>query len=168
MFLSTMDFKNEEQLKEKILKTIDLYQKQLHVAQEVLTTLKKYEGKKITARIKTELSNNPRLEPYTIYYSKQYYMYELVVWGSGIDYGERMLMVLGYVNQNDTVNIEKVTEHFQCYLLNQERIQKLKQGLNILSSLCSRWNDEIRKLKEINHEAEHYELQYEFDLINQK
>jgi hypothetical protein len=53
-----------------------------------------FDGKPITKRIATAVEK--ALPEYTVYYERQYGMFHVIIWGNGIEYGDRLSLLLGY------------------------------------------------------------------------
>jgi len=86
------------ELKTKILEIIDRQKTRAQMNYELICivrdTLKPFDGKKINARIKTAVAKV--LPLHTIYFDKRHGMFHLMIWGNGIEYDQRMDILLGY------------------------------------------------------------------------
>ena len=120
--------------------------------------LEKFEGKQITKRIETEVKK--QLPEYTIYYKHDYTMFQLVVWGNGIDYNKNKTFYFGY-DSNPYVNMVKIRESNQCHDLEKSRYEKLEQiTLKMIEEKCNLWNSGLDQLKSVYQWAGEYKIQY--------
>lgn len=151
---------SESELTAKIAAMIarqDLNYKTWKIAESVIV---KFDGQKITKRIATALSKE--LPDYTVYYDTNHGMYDLVIWGNGIPYDNRISIYLGYVYDNNAiVNIDKVRELNTCHELELGRMELLLSlPAAELQAAISSWNTALAELQRIHKWAEKYGLEY--------
>ena len=60
------------------------------------------------------------------------------------------------------VKIENVRKFNQCYVLEEGRVERMKEGLREVDYLINKWNSAVKVLDEVNSEAENFELGFEF------
>jgi len=150
-------------LREAVETRIERKRENLVLIDLVFKICEKHEGRKITKRIATDLSKLVQMAAYTIYYRHEHGMYNLIVWGQGLPYKERLSALIGY-DECPTVDMGKIREYNQCYTLDAGRIKQLKKGIYLIPLLVARWNDAVRQLQDVNKEAEGYLLQYDIEI----
>lgn len=147
---------------EKALNRITRYQQQLDIVKKCLPIIEKYEGKKITKHIATAVSKE--FPSARVWLGDQYGMFHLNVCLEGQSLNDKVSMLLGYKDSRENVVMEKILENNQCYLLNEERIPKLKAGIDKIPALLEKRNKAIALLQEVFEEADKYEMTYDFDV----
>jgi len=164
MSIQFENLKDDNAIRRKAEERIKSFSQQLTIVKEVFEVLKRFEGKQINRRIQTALRESPTLAPYTIHYHKDYSWYGLRIWGNGLDYNHSSLSLnLGYIGEDDRLNLEKVKENFTGYFMNEDRIKRLQEGLPKIYGLCAKWNDTLKTLQAVNKEASRYGYEYFFD-----
>lgn len=151
-----------ESQKEKVLNRITSYQMGLDIVKKCLPIIEKYEGKKITKHIATAISKEfPNAR---VWLDDNYGMFHLNVCLEGLPLDQKVSMLLGYKDSRPDVVMEKIIENNQCYLLNEERIPKLKEGISKIPSLIEKRNKAISLFQELFTECDRYEMTYDFDV----
>lgn len=161
--------KDHEKIKKEIENRVAINAEQLRITNIVLKCVEeKFNGKEITKRIAIEIKK--LLPEYTVYYDKNHTMYHLKIWSnkdeSLINYDHSMSILLGYTN-TQYIDINKIKEYFQCYLLNESRNKALIEGLKHIKYFCDNWNEALKMLQTINEAAGKYGMEYDFE-INRK
>jgi hypothetical protein len=146
----------------KVNNRIERYQFQLDTIQRVLKVIKNYEGQKITKRIATAIQKEFG-EGYCVYLSTNYSFYEIHI-TKGNDYDNSVQIFLEYKDHGQTINYEKIVEKNQCYLLNEGRLVKLKDGISHIPELIAKRNQAIEILQTLVKQSETFEMDYDFDI----
>lgn len=104
----------------KVLEEVKLHNKVAMMYAEVYTymmeTLKNFHGKVVNRRIETALKKDPRLSKFIITYEIVARMYHINFWAQELGYEHRHHMFLGYVGQNDTLDIDNIRENNKGFL----------------------------------------------------
>ena len=141
-----------KQTKIDLQKYIDRVEKQLCVVHQVIDALKRMEGRTLNKRIATALGK--QLPMYSFLLSTPYTWYNLKIWESGVFRHnlnfDAIDLNLGYTNNTTSVDLSKIDEHNQRYLLDEGRLVEYRAKLNTIDQDCEKYNQAIRAL----HEAE--------------
>jgi hypothetical protein len=144
----------------KITKRIQDNQIRLDLIKTIAPVIAYYDGKKITKRIATKLEK--KLNKFTVYFSKDYGTYKLIIWGNGIDYNNRFTALIGY-HSNNTVNYDSFIKYNQCHFLNKGRNKLMKKGLQDIDSLVDNYNSLYENKMILEDKLKSFEMQYLFD-----
>lgn len=145
----------------KAQERINRYKLELDVVKKALPIIAKYEGKKITKHIITALLKE--FEGARIWLDDQYGMLHINIATNDIKIGDHVHMLVGFHTSQNTINIEYIKQKNQCYLLNEERIPKLKAGIEHIGEIVAIRNEIIEKHNLMTELAEKYEYDYDFD-----
>jgi hypothetical protein len=116
------------------------------------------EGQTISKRIETAIKKV--LPDYTIYYSYQFGMFHLVLWGNGIEYEKRKTFYLGYDN-NPVFSAEQLLKSNMSYELELSRAEKLATlPYSEIVAQADQWNNALAMMQAINQWAEPYQINY--------
>ena len=151
--------KNPQDLKLKIEKRIKRAQSNFELIQKVFKICEKFEGKRISKRIAGEFTKN--YPEYKVNYNPSYGMYHLKIWGNGLEWDDHLSSLICYHN-DPIVRLENVKKFNQCYVLEEGRVERMKEGLREVDYLINKWNSAVKVLDEVNSEAENFELGFEF------
>lgn len=137
------------------------YELELDIVKRALPIIEKFEGKKITKHIETAVKKV--FEADRVWLRDEYGMYQLKIVPAGMSFDSAISIILGYHSSN-VVNMKNIIERNQCYLLNEGRIVKLKNGIKHIAGLVEKRDKALALFAEIAVEAEKYEMNYDFDL----
>lgn len=154
----------KESQTEKVLNRIARCSEELELVNKIIIVLQKFEGKPITKRIATACQKV--YLDYRFSFDIKFGIFYLDVHKNG---NKIISCVLGYCTSNrwenpSHVSVERFKEHNQCYLLNAERIPRLKAGLNYISDLVAKRDEAISLLKDVENRAKLWEMEYDFKL----
>ena len=91
--------------KDDIRKLIESTMENVSLAELVRETLKPFDGKKITKRLATAVSE--ALPDHTVFYRNEYGTKALEIWGNGIDHRSRKAFTLGHDSEGPEFNHER-------------------------------------------------------------
>jgi hypothetical protein len=154
---------NTDEVLKRVEETQKKQLKDFEIVNKIQETLKPFEGKQITKRLGTAIE---KLYPEShVVYSTQYGMYQIYIWGNGIDYDKRLSFLLGYQGSQDIYTEESFNKYNQCHFLDKPRHEALESKKEKVPDWVNRWNKAAEELltiqKEIGNDA--YPLTSIFD-----
>jgi len=156
--------KNADEILDKISERIISNKLDLFFIKKVFAVVEKWNGKKITKRIISDLEKDPELSGWNVLYNTRYGMYHIDIFKQG---GHTFSALVCY-DSWPIVELEKVQEYNRCHTLNEGRNERLEGGKHMVKDLAKRWNAAIEELKAINKEAAGCELEYTFEIGRDK
>lgn len=152
--------KNAEKISNDISERITSNKLDLFFIEKVFAVVKKWDNKKITKRIISDLEKDPELSGWNVVYNTRYGMYHIDIFKQG---GHSFSALICY-DSWPIVSFGNVQEYNRCHTLNKERNERLEHAKPLVKSLTDRWNAAIEEIKAINAEAAKYELEYVFEI----
>ena len=146
---------NTKQIKENVIKTIDLLTLKLQAWERIIKLLlenkKRFEGKKVTKRLITFLQKDALLSNYNFYLDLDYNkkVRSLCVWGNGIEFDKRVVLYFGFkmFNNDDKIfNLDNFVEENARFKHVQNDINKLNKELNIIDKKVEEYNTKAYEL----------------------
>jgi hypothetical protein len=158
----------------KATERLEAYEAQLDIINKILPVIATFEGKPISKRLATACQ---KVMPagHDATFVRAYGMYHIDISRGGFKHGGNyekiMSCLIGYEGSTrwdnaNMVNIERIKEHNQCYLLNAERIPKLKEGITQIPRIIAIREQVIAGLTDMFKLAEQFEMSYDFDLTD--
>ncbi len=148
-----------EEVRQKIQEGIDYTERAIEVREAVAEIVSKYEGKKISKRIGTALAGI--LPSYTVVYRHQYNLCQLLVWGNGIEWKDRISILLGYDSEGGYVNSEKIVGNYnRNVFLERERLGKFREALERIGSWVTQSHKIAKEIEALKKDVSAYNLQH--------
>lgn len=125
----------------------------------VEAAVKPFDGKEISKRIANAIAK--ALPEYTVSYEPQYNLYQVKVWGNGIEYDKRLSFFLGYATypyfcfSTTEKNKNNFVESNACHWLDEERHARLEKNKANIPGWVERWNAAVDSLEEVEIEIGH-------------
>jgi len=149
---------NADQIWDKIQNTIINQKINYNLWRKIESILTIFEGKKISKRIETELKN--QLPGYSVFYKTNYGMYQIEIFGNGINYDNRKSFLIGYFS-NPILNMTEVKNFNNCWELEKIRYEKLESiNKKDIENQVNVWNNGLNQLQSVNKWAEQFEINY--------
>jgi hypothetical protein len=118
----------------------------------------RWEGKAISKRIETALKKI--LPDYIVVFENRYGMFQLYIWGNGINYDHRKQFLLGY-ETSPFFSAKQLLDSNMCHELEAGRAEKMATlTYTDIVDAADKWNNGLALMQEINTWAEPYELDY--------
>lgn len=129
---------------------------------EILPILKEWTGKKITKHIVNDINKKTGLNAQFVF---QYGMYHIKINKPDFCKNESdFSLLIGYDTNPFLESPERMDYYAQCYILEKERAENMKKGLERLPEMCLMFNNALNEIKRINEEAKNYDFEYDFDI----
>lgn len=135
-----------------------------NTTKKILPIILEFEGKKPSKHIANKIEKLTGLKAQFEY---KYGMYHIEI-EKPIKMNEnKYSLLIGYDTKPVIEEKERLEYYAQSYLLEKERAEKIKAGLNKIGELTKRFNKALEELQAVNQEAEQYEMKDTFDLCNE-
>lgn len=125
----------------ELTKRIERNKLQLAVVTQVIDTLRGLEGKTLNNHLSNKLAKFHPSQKF--YISTVHSWYELDIEGEGFD---SISLNLAYKSEPGVVNIKRIEELNQRYLLDAQRIPQYEHELKDIEARVKRYNDALREL----------------------
>lgn len=162
-FITAKAMLDPVKIEAEVKKRIAWHWKSYAVACLVYQVCEGFVAKKITKRIETKVKETQGMDEYTVYYDTDHGMYNLTIWGNGIEYDSRVRLLLGYQSEGGMINMERLKDHFAGHFMDKGRAEKLTEGLKELRTIIALFNLRLEALQDTIKHAEEFGLKYFLD-----